>query len=116
LLVGGAFLLIAGFTFWRHRPLAVFGTFGGLGTALVLTGLGAPAALARIYTAWMGFAVLLSKITTPIFMGVVYFVVLAPIGLLMRVFGRSPLRSRAGNSAWVTRAPDARRSALERQF
>jgi hypothetical protein len=116
LLVGVAFLVIAAVTFWRDRPLAVFAAFGALGGALVLAGIAAPAILRRVYAGWMGLAVVLSKVTTPIFMGVIYFVVLTPIGLLMRVFGRNPLRARAATSVWVTRAPEARRSVLERQF
>lgn len=116
LLVGGAFLILGGLTYWRHRPAAVFGTLSVLGAALVLGGAVAPATLARVYTAWMRLAELLSRVTTPIFMGVVYFVVLSPIGLLMRLFGRNPLRAHAGSTEWVTRANDARRSALQRQF
>ena len=38
-----------------------------------LRGLAVPALLAKVYVGWMTFAVLLSKVTTPIFMGVTYF-------------------------------------------
>jgi hypothetical protein len=113
LLVGGAFLLLAGVVLWRRGTTPVFVTLAALGGVLMLAGAGVPTALARVYTVWMRFAVLLSRITTPIFMGVVYFVVLTPTGLLMRLFGRRTLSSRAG---WVTRAPGVRRSELLRQF
>jgi hypothetical protein len=64
----------------------------------------------------MGFAVLLSKVTTPIFMGVIYFAVISPMGLVMRVAGRNPLKSGSPDTAWFTRPSDARRGVLERQF
>lgn len=116
LLVGGAFLAIGVITLLRHRPVMVSGAFGGLGAVLVLVGLAMPKALARVYAGWMGFAVLLSKVTTPIFMGVIYFVVLTPVGLVMRVIGKHPLGAPRGDSEWVTRPSDMRRSALQRQF
>jgi len=63
----------------------------------------------------MGLAHAISRVTTPVFMGVMYFAVLTPVGLLRRTFGRSPLqRDRHSTTFWVERAP--RRSDLERQF
>ncbi len=64
---------------------------GGLGAVLVLAGLLVPTLLGPVNRAWMGLAHLISKVTTPIFMGIVYFLVLTPIGLGMRLFGRRPL-------------------------
>ncbi len=106
LLVGGAFLALGAFFWWRQaqRPMMIT---GGLGSALVLAGLLIPGYLGPIYRGWMKFALLLSKVTTPIFMSIVYFVVIAPIGLLMRAFGRRPLPVPArGSSAWWARPTD----------
>ncbi|MEO8194714.1 MAG: hypothetical protein ABI681_12760, partial [Gemmatimonadales bacterium] len=62
----------------------------------------------------------LSRVTTPIFMSIVYFVVLTPIGLLRRSFGSNPLvHDAVGGSYWKPRAkidPDAARRRMERQF
>jgi hypothetical protein len=50
-------------------------------------------------------------------MGLVYFLSIMPIGLIMRAFGRNPLsRKTHGDGYWVQRAPEERRSDLERQF
>ena len=73
-----------------------------------------PGRLGPLYRAWMGLALLLSKVTTPILMAIIYFAVITPIGLLLRVFGRDPL---AGGGRWMARAagaPDPKR--MERQF
>jgi hypothetical protein len=115
LLVGGAFVAIAVISFLRHKPTIVPGIFGSLGGLLLLTGLAAPAALSKVYAGWMGMAMMLSKVTTPIFMGVIYFVVITPAGALMRLFGRNKLKT-VGDTAWFTRPPGERRGDLERQF
>jgi hypothetical protein len=62
----------------------------------------------------------LSRITTPIFMGIVYFVVLTPAGLIRRTFGRNPLVHAAENGSYwearPTREHEAQRRRMERQF
>jgi Saxitoxin biosynthesis operon protein SxtJ len=115
LLVGGAFGVIAGITFLRHKPTFVPVIFGTLGASLILTGLAVPAVLSKVYAGWMGMAGLLSKVTTPIFMGVIYFVVISPIASLMRAAGRNKLKS-SGDTVWFTRPSGERRGDLERQF
>ena len=91
---------------------------GGLGGSLILGGLLAPRLLGPIYRAWMGLAHLLSKVTTPVFMGIVYFGVLTPTGLLMRLFGKRPLRhGENGGGFWIPRKPPAEGAdTMSRQF
>jgi hypothetical protein len=65
----------------------------------------------------MAFALAISKVTTPVVMGVLYFVVITPAGVVARLFGHNALtRARTPASAWVRRDPGARRGDLERQF
>jgi hypothetical protein len=65
----------------------------------------------------MAFAHALSKVTTPVFMGLVYFLVFTPVGVVRRVLGKNALvRPSVGGSYWVSRGVGARRSDLERQF
>lgn len=115
-LVGGAFTVLASVALWRHRSPVLIRTFGGLGIALLVVGALAPMALSRVYAAWMRMAMLISKVTTPILMSVIYFVVLTPTSWIMRVFGWRPLTSKAKALGWVTRPEGARASNLERQF
>jgi hypothetical protein len=115
LTVGLAFIALGALVyFWRHKELAGQ-ILALLGVALIVAGLVAPTALTPVERAWMKLAHLLSRVTTPIFMGLVYFVVLTPIGLLMRLFGKNPLVvQRSGGGVWVTR--EATRGDIERQF
>lgn len=115
LTVGIAFLALTALMLWRQNEAIAWVT-GSIGALLVLGGLVIPARLGPAHAVWMGLAGVLSKITTPIFMGVVYFVVLAPMGLLMRLFGRNPLRHRPVDGGfWVARS-SGQGNDLRRQF
>jgi hypothetical protein len=117
LTVGAAFLVFAGLSYWRGHAIAppVLATLGG---TLALLGLVIPARLGPVFSAWMRLAHAMSKVTTPLFMGIVYFAVLTPIGLVVRLLGRNPLSSpRNSGSGWVkhdsrSEAPDS----MRRQF
>jgi hypothetical protein len=116
LTVGGAFLVLAAIFFWRDKDRLLIGT-ASLGTLLVLAALLIPTRLGPVERAWMALAHLISKVTTPIFLGVLYLLVFTPIGLLMRGAGKRPLKhSDADGGFWVTRTQSSRRSNLQRQF
>lgn len=115
--VGIAFLLLAGLLFWRDRVTAA-SIVSGLGAALFLAGLIIPGRLGPVHRGWMRFALMISKVTTPIFMGLVYYLSVLPIGIVMRVLGKNPMtRHEHDSSYWVDRRSEgALRSDLERQF
>jgi Saxitoxin biosynthesis operon protein SxtJ len=117
LTVGGAFVVLGGLAWWRGRLLTA-GVATGVGLALVIAALVVPARLGPIYRLWMGLAAAMSKVTTPVFMGIIYFAVVTPTGLLRRLAGKDSLvRPRTAKSFWVSRAADAqRRAGMERQF
>jgi hypothetical protein len=53
-------------------------------------------------------ALLLAKITNPVIMGILFFLIVAPIGLLMRMAGKRPLPlgfDPAAPSYWIKRDP-----------
>ena len=62
-----------------------------LAIVLVALGLAVPMALQPVYKVWMTFGLLLSKITTPIIMGLVFFLVITPTGLIRRLFTTDPM-------------------------
>ena len=117
LTVGAAFLLFAGISHWRGHTLApqVLATAGG---TLVLLGVVIPARLGPVFSAWMGLAHAISKVTTPLFMGIVYFFVLTPTGIIVRLLGRNPLTPpRKSGSAWVPHDPRSEAAnSMRRQF
>jgi hypothetical protein len=115
LTVGAAFLVLAGLSFWRGHSLVptVLATIGG---AMVLGGLLLPGHMSPVYHRWMGLAHAISKVTTPVFMSIVYYLVLTPAGLIMRLFGHRPLVAKQTDGGyWVAKEAD-RHSDLSRQF
>lgn len=114
-----AFAVLALIAAWRGRETVMF-VFGSLAAAFAISGIAAPGSLQPIERAWMAFAHALSRITTPIFMSIVYFLLLAPVGLIRRATGRNALVRRAkGDSYWVQRPrsdPEKLRRRMERQF
>jgi hypothetical protein len=113
--VGTALAALGGLVLWRGHDMVAFGLAlaGGL---LFVAGLLFPTRLGRVERAWMAMAHAISRVTTPLFMSIVYFLVLMPVGLLRRTFARNPLRRDPdGSSHWV---PHQRREAesLRRQF
>jgi hypothetical protein len=114
LTVGGAFLALAALAAWRGRPMVRLIT-GTLGTGLVFSAVVIPQWLGPVARAWTALAHALSKVTTPLFLTVVYLIVFTPAALLLRIFGRRPLTARrAGQTFWVVRA--VRSSDMHRQF
>jgi hypothetical protein len=66
------------------------------------------APLRPLNAVWHRLGLLLFTVVSPIVMGAVFFVTVAPIGLLMRLFGKDPLRltiDRAARSYWIERDP-----------
>jgi hypothetical protein len=68
-----------------------------------------------------GITLPLSETFTAIVMAILFFTVLTPIGLIMRLTGRDPLRLRLDREAlsyWLTRgrAQDTRQTSMTRQF
>lgn len=67
-----------------------------------------PALLALPNRLWQRFGLLLSRIVSPIMLALLFFIVVAPLGCLMRLLGKSPLqlhRSGGAGSYWIKRDP-----------
>jgi Saxitoxin biosynthesis operon protein SxtJ len=116
LLVGGAFLVL-GALLARRAHLTAASIAVVLASALIVAGLAAPARLGPVYRGWMALAMAISKVTTPVFMGAIFFLVLTPAGLLVRLFGHRPLsRPQGAATHWRSRPAEGRRSELDHQF
>lgn len=118
LTVGGAFALFGTISWWRGHelPPRVLWTLAGL---LIVPGLIAPAILGPVQRGWMAFAMVLGHINTRIILTVLYYLVMTPVGLVMRLF-RDPLdRSLKDtrDSQWIRREREPVDVArYERQF
>jgi Saxitoxin biosynthesis operon protein SxtJ len=66
------------------------------------------APLRPLNRAWLKLGLLLSKIVSPVVMMVLFYATVTPVGVLMRLAGKDPLRLRrnaAAASYWIPREP-----------
>ncbi len=74
----------------------------------LLLALALPNVLAPANRLWMKFGELLHRIVSPLSLGIVFYVTVLPTGLMLRLFGKDPLRLRrdpAAKSYWIRRDP-----------
>lgn len=83
---------------WSAAVAAVFGA---------LAVLAAPV-LGPLNKLWTRLGVLLHRIVNPVVLGIMFFIVVTPTGLLMRIAGKDPLRLKrdsAVSTYWIERDP-----------
>ena len=103
--VFGVLAVIVGWQDWTPLASVLLAlALGFLGVAQF-----APGLLLPLNRVWMAFARLLNKVVSPIAMGVIFFFLITPIALMMRIFGRDELdlrRPPRRDSLWKARVPD----------
>ena len=89
---GAVFVVIFGLFFpwllerpWPAWPWIVAAPFWAL--ALIY-----PPWLRWVYRGWMRFGLLASRVMTPLVLGIVFFVMISPMALVMRLMGKDPMR------------------------
>lgn len=63
-----------------------------IGAAFALPALVAPSVLRPIYRGWMRFGLFMSKIMTPLVLGIVFFLVFTPVAFILKILGKDAMR------------------------
>jgi succinate-acetate transporter protein len=66
---------------------------------------------------WFKFGIILGKVISPIIMGIIFFLVVTPIGLIMKVLGKDLLRlkfNKKDNTYWIEK--NGPKSKMKNQF
>ena len=65
---------------------------------------------------WFKFGILLGKIVSPIIMGIIFFLVVTPIGFIMRIFGKDllNLKFNSNKTYWIEKKDS--KSSMKKQF
>lgn len=106
LVFAGLFLVIALWPVFSGGPIRWWSL--GVAAVFALTALAAPALLSMPNRLWTKFGLLLGRVVSPIASGILLFGVFTPIGLLMRMLGKDPLRLKpdpAATTYWIERKP-----------
>ena len=91
LMVGGIFLLIGLWPFvWRQEAVRIWAVVPG--SALAVAGLLMPGILKQVYQGWMCVGHVMGWVNTRIILGVLFYGVVTPMGLVMKLTGRDPMR------------------------
>lgn len=116
--VGGVLLVVAGILWWNAPlPAAIL---SGVGGALCVVGLAAPRLLRGVHWVWMAFALALGYVMTRVILTAIFFLLITPVGLLMRLVGRDPMHrtwDRGAESYWIPRTDrSGQKERLEKYY
>jgi len=105
LVFAGFFAIVFGWNAWHGRM-----NFGWLlpSAFFLLSALAAPRILSPLNNLWARLGMLLHRVTSPVILGIIYFLVIVPFGLAMRLGGKRPLalaRDPAASTYWIERKP-----------
>jgi hypothetical protein len=106
LVFAGFFAIVAFLPLLSGRAPRLW-SLGVSGVFLVMA-LAVPTVLAPLNRLWMRLGLLLHRIVSPVVLGLMFFVVVTPMGLLMRMLGKDPLRlrfDRGASTYWISRTP-----------
>jgi Saxitoxin biosynthesis operon protein SxtJ len=115
LIVAGALAVLGAWPLWRGRPVKL--PLLAIALAFGLTALIAPSVLRIPKRAWLFFGFVLGKFVNPIVLGVIFFLLFAPVAIVRRLLKKDPLRLRWQpelSSYWIRR--EAPPSAMTEQF
>ena len=110
--------IIGAFLLFKNNTSGIF--FFGFGILFCLTGFLLPSALPPVYKAWMKLAELMGIVMTHVLLAILYYLVFAPLGSIMKLFGHFKTFRNFGEECetyWITRENgDAGKERYEKMF
>ncbi len=112
------FVVFLGFGLWpltKDQPINFIFIF--ISTVFLILGIFNSKILSPLNSLWIKFGELLGRIVAPIVMALVYFVILTPVSLLVRILGKDLLGLKflkKKNSYWIKRNKDM--GKMDKQF
>jgi len=118
-IVFAVFFFIIGVLPWFFdHPLRIWSFI--VSAAFLAVAFLAPKLLTPLNWFWTRLGLVLHKIVSPLVLGIMFFVVITPMGVVMRLFGKDPLRLRLDKtqaSYWLERTPPGPKpDTLSNQF
>lgn len=106
-LFAGVFALLSAYAAYHSAELLKIYGWLVAGMVVGLVAVVAPSLLAPFNKAWIKLGDLMGKVVSPLVLGVIFFVLITPVALITRLFGRDELRLKKtdASSFWIDRAP-----------
>ena len=108
LVFGGIFAAIALLPLYHGGPIRWWAV--PVSIMFLVCAVLSPRLLRPLNRLWFKFGLLLHHVINPIIMVLFYFGAVVPIGIMLRILGKDPLRlklDQEANSYWITREPPA---------
>ena len=111
--------LIGGFLLWREKEYYLY--FFIASGLFICPGMFVPVVLTPLHKAWMTFSVIMGWFMTRLILCILFFVVLTPMALLMKLLGKDLLdmkfKKEPSESYWLARkADESQKPDYTRQF
>ena len=109
------FLIVSLWPLLNENPLRIWSII--IAIIFLILGLMNSKLLAPLNVLWSKFGILLGSIVAPIVMGIVFFLVITPIGFVMKIMGKDLLNKKKDNdkkSYWINRSKT--KSTMKQQF
>jgi len=119
LLQGLALAILGGIVHWRFQATLVACGFWSVAAAFTVIYYAVPQARRWMYLGAMFATYPLGVVISYLLLGIVYFGLITPIGLLLRLFRYDPLHrrfDRQASSYWITRTEQRKPTSYFRQF
>jgi hypothetical protein len=108
LVLAAALCTLGGIAYWRTRSTPVAAGIAGAGVLIGVAYYAVRPARRPIFLAWGGLTYPLGLALSFVVLSVIYFLVITPVGLIMRLVGRDPMCRRFDRAAatyWRPRPP-----------
>ena len=108
------FLIISLYPLLNSEPIRIW--FLIIALIFLVLGLINSKILTPLNKLWFKFGIILGKIVSPFVMGIIFFLVVTPIGLIMRLFGKDllNLKFNGNKSYWIEKSGP--KSKMKNQF
>ena len=108
------FLLISVYLLLNNDPIYYWSLF--VSFIFLVLGLMNSKILSPLNLLWFKFGILLGKIVSPVVMGIIFFLVVTPISILLKIFGKDVLNLKFNNNKTYWIEKNGPKSNMKKQF
>ena len=109
------FLIVGGYCWWIEYTVLAY-VFLGLATLFCVVTIVKASLLLPLNKLWMKFGFLLGMIVSPLVLGVIFFGIFTPIGMVMRLFGRDELAIKVCHKSSYWKQKEIQPGTFKNQF
>ena len=108
------FLLISIYPLLNNNPIYYWSLF--VSFIFLVLGLMNSKILSPLNLLWFKFGILLGKIVSPVVMGIIFFLVVTPISIILKIFGKDVLNLKFNNNKTYWIVKDGPKNNMKKQF